>query len=48
MKNIKKDIAEFITKAALETAKNTVGRSFPQGIHEVEVPEAVKKYVRGK
>lgn len=42
MKNIKRKISQKIVKAATAQAHNTVGKSFPLGFHEVEVPKELK------
>lgn len=45
VRKIKRTIAESIIKVAVKTANKTVGRSFPQGTHEVEVPDKVRQYL---
>jgi len=41
-RNWKEKVAEIIVNAATDTAEKTVGRSYPLGIYEVEVPEELK------
>ena len=36
-------IAERIEKEAIHTVKNTVGKSIPYMIHEVKLPEELRK-----
>lgn len=41
--NLEKKLASKITNAALDTVKSTVGKSVPALLHEVEMPESVRK-----
>lgn len=41
-KKTEEKIARKITEMALDTVKNSVGKSFPYGVHEVKMPECVK------
>lgn len=43
-RNIKTDLAQKIVKAATYQAHHTVGRSWPLGTHEVEVPKELQQY----
>lgn len=47
-KNIEEKLARTVVKTAIKMAEKTVGRSIPSGLHEVEVPDEVKKYVTQK
>ena len=38
-----KKIAEKITNLAYNTTKNSVGKSIPLLVHEVKMPESVRK-----
>jgi len=38
-------IAKTIEKAAIGIVEKTVGRSYPWGMYEVEVPDEVKEYI---
>ncbi|MCL2253986.1 MAG: hypothetical protein FWC09_06015 [Lachnospiraceae bacterium] len=40
---IKQTLAKGIARLAEKQAQNYVGKSFPLGLHEAVVPEAVKK-----
>lgn len=39
----KKNVAHRITELACHTVKNTVGKSLPLLVHEVELPDSIKK-----
>lgn len=39
---LKQKVARSIEKFAVQTAKETVGKSLPMGIHEVVVPQILK------
>lgn len=41
--SLERKLASKITDAALDTVKNTVGKSVPALLHEVEMPESVRK-----
>ncbi|NLL76849.1 MAG: hypothetical protein GX235_06340 [Clostridiales bacterium] len=41
--NLEKKLASKISDVALETVKNTVGKSVPALAHEVEMPECIRK-----
>lgn len=41
-KNTEEKIAKKVTELALDTVKNSVGKCFPYGVHEVKMPESVK------
>ena len=47
MKNngIKRKLAEMLVGAAAVQVKNTVGRSWPLGMHEVKAPDEIRKQV---
>ena len=44
-KTIKQRLAEKVAFLAEKQTKNYVGKSFPAGFHEIEIPEAVMKFV---
>ena len=44
-KEMKSKLAEKIVDKARKRAYQTVGRSWPMGVHEVEVPKELKKFV---
>ena len=44
-KTMKQKLAEKIALLAENQTKNYVGKSYPIGVHEPEVPEAVMKFV---
>lgn len=41
-KMLKNVVAKFIAKMAINKSYKTVGRSFPIGAHEVQVPDQLK------
>jgi len=45
---MKQKLAKRIALLAERQTKNYVGKSFPIGIHEVTVPEAVRKQLKKK
>lgn len=42
-KNFEKKLANKIINAARYTVDNTVGKSYPIGVHEVKMPESIRK-----
>ncbi len=46
MKEKKRNVAEMIQQIAKKVVYATVGRSFPLGAYEEEIPAKVQKWVR--
>lgn len=41
--NMGKKVAKGIVDMALYTVENSVGKCFPAGVHEVKMPDSVRK-----
>lgn len=42
-KGLQSKAAKFIESKAIDVAKNSVGKSIPHSLHEVEIPAELKK-----